>query len=202
MSTKEKILATALQLFNKNGIDRVTTRDIASSMSISQGNLHYHFANKEVIILRLFEDFLSKIDRASSFESKNEFTRELVLKSMKSNYKIMYAYRFFFKENKAVWRRLPEIRTGTTTLLERKKNDIKSLIRSYQKLGVLRDEFSSDQIDFLTDQFIFTISSWLTASEYMNKKTGYFVDYTFRTWLPYLTNDEMKRWEKILNKNA
>ena len=39
MTTKEKIIDTALQLFNKQGIDPVTTRHIAKEMNISHGNL-------------------------------------------------------------------------------------------------------------------------------------------------------------------
>ena len=44
MNTKHKILKTALDLFNKEGLDQVSVRRIAVEMNISDGNLRYHFS--------------------------------------------------------------------------------------------------------------------------------------------------------------
>jgi len=52
--TKNRILETAIELFNERGTKGVTTNHIAAAMGISPGNLYYHFRNKEGIIRAIF----------------------------------------------------------------------------------------------------------------------------------------------------
>jgi len=120
---------------------------------------------------------------------------------MKDSYKIMFTYRFFFKDNEVVWRRLPEIRKRTLELFRVKKAQILQLITMYKDQGIFREQISESQIVFLAEQFIFSITSWLGAKEYMNEESDisdYYAQFTFRIWLPYLKVVEMKKWEEIL----
>lgn len=55
MKTRDKIIETAIQLFNEQGTKGVTTNHIAAAIGISLGNLYYHFRNKEDIIRAIFE---------------------------------------------------------------------------------------------------------------------------------------------------
>ncbi len=200
MTTKEKIIASALLLFNTKGVEKVTTRHIANAIGISQGNLHYHYASKNVVIETLFTQFLSEVKHAERFKNDN-FEKEVVIASMKDNFAIMYKYRFFFKDNEIVWRRLPRLKKQTVALFNLKKNQILEVIKLYKKQGIFREEISKEQINFLANQFILTIISWLSASEYMENKIDildYYVQFTYRLWLPYLEEEEMKAWEKIV----
>ena len=55
MSTRDRIIETAISLFNDSGTKRVSTNHIAQGAGISPGNLYYHFRNKEDIIRAILE---------------------------------------------------------------------------------------------------------------------------------------------------
>lgn len=55
--TKQRILDTALSLFNQFGERNVTTNRIADGLGISPGNLYYHYRNKAAIVSALFERY-------------------------------------------------------------------------------------------------------------------------------------------------
>lgn len=56
MSTRDRIIAAALDLFNAQGTRAVSTNHIAAACGISPGNLYYHFRNKEEIIRAIFAE--------------------------------------------------------------------------------------------------------------------------------------------------
>jgi AcrR family transcriptional regulator len=55
MKTAERILITALDVFNHQGENNVSSVEIAMELDISPGNLYYHFKGKEVIVAALFD---------------------------------------------------------------------------------------------------------------------------------------------------
>src|SRR6266536_2569583 len=53
MKTRDRILETALRLFNEEGAAKVPTNRIATELEMSPGNLYYHFRQKEQLVDRL-----------------------------------------------------------------------------------------------------------------------------------------------------
>lgn len=54
---KQKIMDCALRLFNENGYDRVSLREIADAAGTSIGNLTYHFSRKEDLLAEIQKMF-------------------------------------------------------------------------------------------------------------------------------------------------
>ena len=64
MKTAQKILLTALTLFNEHGENTVTSVDIAIELDISPGNLYYHFKGKDSLVnalMKMHEQQMQKI---------------------------------------------------------------------------------------------------------------------------------------------
>ena len=53
LSTKERILEAARNLFNSKGYAATSLNEIATSIGISQGNLTYHFPSKSDLVVQL-----------------------------------------------------------------------------------------------------------------------------------------------------
>jgi len=57
MTTKEKILAEALNLFSVKGYDPVSVRDIAGAVGIKESSLYNHFKNKQDIFDSIISEY-------------------------------------------------------------------------------------------------------------------------------------------------
>ncbi len=95
MSTKQRILETALVLFNTTNTQAATTNHIAKAMGISVGNLHYHYKNREEIIFKLYEQMLLE-----STLLVQDLPKDIVglFEHQKLMSSVLWKYRFFYRE--------------------------------------------------------------------------------------------------------
>ena len=73
---KEKIINTAIQVFNAHGLSAVPMKQIAEELGISPGNLSYHFKSKE-ILLHAIRDRIAEEFAGSRFGLAVGLTRAL-----------------------------------------------------------------------------------------------------------------------------
>ena len=55
-STEEKIVQTALRMFNESGIEYVGMRELAGALKMRVGNLTYYFPTKDDLVNRISLD--------------------------------------------------------------------------------------------------------------------------------------------------
>ena len=94
-STPDRILATALRLFNQFGVDRVPVYKIASEIGISPGNLTYHFPRKQDIIYQLIDNLEAEASEVLT-SKRNPGTVELAEYLIRL-FRLMWRYHFFFE---------------------------------------------------------------------------------------------------------
>jgi AcrR family transcriptional regulator len=72
LSTRERILDVALDLFIEKGFDKTSLREIAEQLGVTKAALYYHFASKEDILralhMRLHEFGLDALNELSEQE--------------------------------------------------------------------------------------------------------------------------------------
>jgi AcrR family transcriptional regulator len=80
-STRERILDIALELFNQQGYDKTSLREIADRLGTTKAALYYHFERKEDILLalhmRLHELGHGMFDRIAALGGAGPQTTEL-----------------------------------------------------------------------------------------------------------------------------
>ncbi|MBK9609683.1 MAG: TetR family transcriptional regulator [Betaproteobacteria bacterium] len=99
--TRERIVETALSLFNQFGAPNVTTTVIADELEISPGNLYYHFSNKDEIVNTILAAFEREIEGTlaapAGFEGR-PLTVEDIWLFLHLLFEIIWKYRFFYRD--------------------------------------------------------------------------------------------------------
>lgn len=97
-STRERILATSLELFNRQGERNVTTNHIAESLGISPGNLYYHFRNKGEIVKELFIRYEATVEAFLQVPEGRPLTWQDKVGYLESILESIWATRFLHRD--------------------------------------------------------------------------------------------------------
>lgn len=169
MTTREKILDTALTLFNNEGTAAVSTNHIAEAAGISPGNLYYHFKNKEEIIRELFERLFAANDAAFKLPSDTLPTLTDLQSMVKTNYKILWQYRFAHRELTALLRADAELRSRFLTIRKRGFEGFHQLFHAFAQAGVFRASTKPEVIQNLAEICWLITEFWLNSLEVSGK---------------------------------
>lgn len=159
VKTRDRILRTALALFNEEGEAQVSTVEIAGVLEISPGNLYYHFKGKEAIIEALFDDFEEEIRQVLSAPIKRAL-------SIEDNWIYIYIvfeeindFRFFYNNLTGILERCPDLRSRFARLLRLKEETAASILSALEREGVIA--LSRAERDALAARFAAHLTFWL-----------------------------------------
>lgn len=165
MKTRERILATALRLFNEAGTAAISTNHIAEAMAISPGNLYYHFRNKEEIVRALFEQQFDLADRLYTFEGEAAPTLDDLQRLVRATFDMSWAYRFIYRELIALLRRDDELRQRWLAVRARGFAGFHELVDQFVAAGVLRAPEDPSTIGRLAELCWLVSEFWLASVE-------------------------------------
>jgi AcrR family transcriptional regulator len=155
MRTPDRILATALDLFNELGEPNVTSNDLADELNISPGNLHYHFRTKGDIVEALFascDENVSKLllpDSTSDIDISQAWTQIHIL------FETMWSFRFVYRDIAQLISKYPNIRRKTARLMHRKISVLEQGCKAFSV------EAQGGEADTLARNMALVLTYWL-----------------------------------------
>lgn len=160
MSNRERVLESALTLFNDQGTGAVSTNHIAEAAGISPGNLYYHFRNKEEIIRALFERLFAAWDETFQLPTDRAPSLADLDAMITANYQLIWEYSFAYREQAALLRNDPELRERYLSVRQRGYEGFAILIDAFVTAGVLSPPTGSQELKILTELCWIVSEQW------------------------------------------
>lgn len=135
--TRERILETALKLFNDFGEPNVTTTVIADDMEISPGNLYYHFHSKDEIVNALFADYEKDIENLLTAPGNRLQGAEDIWLFLHLLFETIWKFRFFYRDINDLLTRNRLVETHFQRILTHKEQTAINICQGLAASGVL-----------------------------------------------------------------
>ena len=158
--TQALIIGTALRLFNEHSSGAISTNRIAESCNISKGNLHYHFRNKQEIILSIFKGIADEMNSSwyrDHLDPSVSHMAEMYVRQLR----LIHEYRFFFREMPALLRSDPILLRRYQENRDKRMQALVDYFRELVKAGVM--EFKDD-----TSLNYLVVSTWIISDNWLN----------------------------------
>lgn len=164
MKTKERIKATALTLFNQQGLINVTLREVAAKMDKSYGNITYHFPTKFDLIEDLYIDMQLELQGISNKLKGSDSLLYTILQLPSYTYDLSIKYLFFYVD-------YIEIKRHYASFMERVDKDNMQRAVFYRRLlqDILDQGFFEKHIGTESLDYIIQLSGAI--------RTFYFIQY-------------------------
>ena len=158
--TRERIVETALALFNRFGEPHITTADIADETGISPGNLYYHFRNKDDIIAQLFAAFERQLDEVFALPERRSASVEDLWFLLHLLFEAMWDHRFLFRDLDEILSRNRKLASRFASITRQGTKTVTGLCRDLVAAGAMRA--SEHEIAALADNVVLVATYWIS----------------------------------------
>lgn len=161
ITTEEKILAKALEMFNERGIEYVGMRELAATLNIRVSNITYYFPTKDDLVNQLsleLNNLNSTVFVANENMSVSSFL-EMLSNVFRNHVKyrcLLLSFVHLMEQNKVISVRYKKTEKDRNTVI---RSNVKALVKS----AYLKVEDESD-IEFLTSTLSLIIRFWISEA--------------------------------------
>ncbi len=201
MTTKEKIIHTAVQVFNEHGLEQTSIRKIAEQMGIAHGNLRYHYPTKEAIVNQIFLDLKGQIDIIFASILTNEISLKSAMKANEMCAVEFVKYRFFMNDFISIARLYPSVKKGLRDNYDARKVQFKGMFQVFIYANLLKPEPFDGLYDLILDNLYIINDFWIPnfeiygAGDIQENVEKYSNQWAIHFY-PYLTEKGLKELEE------
>jgi AcrR family transcriptional regulator len=167
MKTRDKIIQASIVLFNEQGERNVTTNHIAAHLSISPGNLYYHFRNKEDIILSIYEEYAGNLLLETFPQVSSEIKPlDTIILYMDAVFQMTMKFRFFYSNLPVLLEKNPNLREKYVKVQHAIAERVSQLLISLRTENIItfEDEQLADMVSILRLINTFWLSFYQTQN--------------------------------------
>ncbi|MBK9489340.1 MAG: TetR/AcrR family transcriptional regulator [Haliscomenobacter sp.] len=207
--TKERILEKALELLNERGVAQVSIRSIGDALSMSPGNLCYHYPNVDAIVealyFRLVADLDALILESMQLASKQGIDLHFTFQSIERSFATFQHYKFLMLDFADIMRRHETLKAHFRQLAQQRQVQFMQLIQALQAGGWVQTERYPSQFQDWIQQASLLGDYWMASAEIMLEgdeeyKRKYYQGLFFSTLAPHLTAKGLEVYQELLNK--
>jgi len=158
--TAERILEVTLDLFNRFGEPNVSTTLISAELSISPGNLYYHFPAKDELINALFNRYEQELSNLLG-AAENVRNVEDAWLFFHMLYELIWKHRFLYRDLNDLLSKNRRLETHFQTVLSQKGLAMRQVLAGLQKGGVLSMD-NSREAPPTANAMVVLLSYWLS----------------------------------------
>ncbi|NNE76239.1 MAG: TetR/AcrR family transcriptional regulator, partial [Pricia sp.] len=189
-NTKQKILQSAIELFNQKGLVNVRLQQIADDTGISVGNLAYHYYSKKAIVLAIDSELGEELELLLSidqnFPSLIDFDNHLG-----RYFFLLNQYSFYFLDLLEIERAYPKMHSKRVEYVEKMIAQIYEWLLLNVEKGVLKPEKVENHYKHIAESIWMIISFWLTQRQVRGKEEigeGHFKEFIWNQLFPLFTD--------------
>lgn len=184
LTTREMILAKALQMFNDRGIEYVGIRELAGELDVHVGNITYYFPKKESLVeaishqLRELNDATLPEEEETSLFSMLERLRAVFYNHYKFRC-LLLSFVQQFENNPALYKQYQKTEVGRRAALVKYLNTL-------CKTGELQSNLKKTDIEELVSLFTLVTRFWISESRVSYRDKS--LDWLIKHYLQLLLN--------------
>lgn len=168
MKTRDRILSVSLDLFNREGIAKISTLIIATEMGISPGNLYYHYRGKDEIITTLITELQNSLTTLSNDYPNHVKDFDDYWPFMHTVMALFTHYRFLFRNLDNLNGHNPQIKRKIRTLILKLRQLTNDMLAHLISLGKLKCDNNS--LPLLADNLLLVSLNWLNYQTLLDDK--------------------------------
>jgi len=200
MSTKEKLVSRALELFNENGIEYVGMRELAADLGMRVGNVTYYFPTKDDLVQEIIgglRDLNSKTI-GTDCGSITDF-----LSMYRQLFNNQYQYRCLLLSFVHLVSRHPLFGSNYAVTEARRREALRSHIISMMKNNCLLSSLTVDQVELIISHITLISRFWLSEARisYVNwtleQTKAHYLNLLSELLLPYSTDEGRKQVDEF-----